>query len=295
MPGFNSPKLLADASPQELREAQRHCAKVARQAAGNFYYAFIFLPLEQRSGIEALYAFCRAGDDAIDENVQINPAGKLDELAERLDICYELKYIDPNTLALADAIQRFGFERPVFNELLAGLRADLTMHSYANFAELRRYCYCVASTIGLHCLKIFGADTEPARNYAEHLGIGMQLTNILRDLREDYNRGRIYLPVDEMKRFSCTPDDLFTEENLGRLKALTLRMADTAEGYFARADELLPRELYRKLTVARIMGRIYRQILQKIKSLERFDQRVELTPVSKLAAAYQVLTEGETL
>ena len=258
----NEVRSLGDASREDLLRAWRYSSKLAKQRAGNFYYAFIFMPVNQRRGIEALYAFCRAGDDAVDEE-HGDRAGLVNRLRRRLDICYRNCWVDDLTLSLTHAINSFGFERRHFDDLLLGIESDLTVKRYPTFNDLRLYCYRVASTVGLHCLKIFGCDNSRSRSYAENLGLGMQLTNILRDVREDFNRGRIYLPQEDLQRFGITDQELFSHSNAHLLK------------------ELIHWE-----------AAIYRRILTKITELDQFEHRVELSGSDKLSIARRVFSEA---
>ncbi len=287
-------KALDSADSREIEEAWKHCADVARRAAGNFYYAFLFLPRELRRGIYALYAFLRAGDDAADDDSNGDPQTLLLRLRQRLDLVYSGRYCDRLTLALAQAHRRFIFPREPFEEMFRGLEMDLTIKRYPTFADLRLYCYRVASTVGLLCLRIFGADTPEARRYAENLGIGMQLTNILRDLREDQQRGRIYLPAEDLARFNLPEEEIFAASRAAQLRELVLWESQRTREYFQEAERWLPRELRGKLAVAQIMGAIYKAILDRIAAADRFDRRVELSRREKIAIGYRVLAEMRT-
>ncbi|MDP8228057.1 MAG: phytoene/squalene synthase family protein [Candidatus Electryoneaceae bacterium] len=288
---------LDSVSEKQLTQARKTCAAITHKHAGNFYYAFMFMEREKRLGIEALYAFCRIGDDLADESPSLDSAQVIstegfEQLHQRLDLCFQGFYTDDLTLSLADAIQRFGFERIHFDELLLGLESDLTMTRYETFEQLRQYCYRVASTVGLLCLKIFDCDTDKSRRYAEYLGIGMQLTNILRDLREDYDRGRIYLPQTDMKKFGLEGDDLFAQAHVDRLEKLIHWEAERAEGFFIRAEVELTPDLRKQLVIARIMGAIYRKILERIIEHNQFDERIELTTWEKMQIARNVFAES---
>jgi len=279
---------LEQASDSELKQAWQTCARLTRRHAGNFYYAFIFMPVERRRAIQALYAFCRAGDDAVDEETR-DPAASLARLRERLDLCYDDCYIDDLTLALAHAIRNFELERRHFEELLLGVEMDLNVKRYQSFDELRLYCYRVASTVGLLCLRIFGCDTEDSRKYAETLGIGMQLTNILRDIREDLERGRIYIPLEDLRRFDIDEQALFLPGSNHHLQELVKCMAARAEAFLDEADGCLKNEMKRCLYPAMIMAAIYREILHKICTFNDLGLRVELTRTNKIKIAQQIL------
>ncbi|MDP8237920.1 MAG: squalene/phytoene synthase family protein [Candidatus Hatepunaea meridiana] len=283
--------ILDNVSETELLKAHRKCSEIVKHSASNFYYAFVFLPTEQRYGIEALYAFCRAGDDVADDRSS-GKTGLLQKLRKRLDLCYNEQYLDKSTLALAWAIKRFRFNREHFDDLLLGIESDLTVKRYATFNDLRLYCYRVASTVGLLCLNIFGCDNQDNRLYAENLGIGMQLTNILRDLKEDADRNRIYIPQEDLHRFDIIEDDIFAPANNHSLIEMVRWEAERAKQFFQEAEAHLKQEMRKPMFAARIMGSIYEKILGNISKLERFEKRVELTAIEKLAIARMIFTEA---
>jgi len=280
-------RILSEATSSELDMAWQNCSKIAKHAAGNFYYAFIFMSKEQRRGIEALYAFARVSDDAVDGEGG-NKAGLLKMLRQRLDLCFDGSYIDDLTLALAHAIKRFGFDRRHFDDLLLGIESDLSVKRYSTFDQMRIYCYRVAATIGFICLKIFGCDNEDSRLYSENLSIGMQITNILRDLHEDFERGRIYLPQEDLIRFEINEEELFAPQNASKVIELIRWEANRADKYFREADAHLNQYNRKPLFPAMIMGEIYRTILRKIQLLEIFDRRIELSVKEKISIAQKV-------
>jgi len=282
---------LEGASAEELNRAWQHCAIITRRHAGNFYYAFIFMPAEKRRAIQALYAFCRIGDDAVDE-AQGDPRKIIELLRYKLDLCYNGRYIDELTLALSHAIKQYAFEKKHFEELLLGIEMDLSVNRYQTFDELRVYCYRVASTVGLLCLKIFDCDTENSRQYAESLGIGMQLTNILRDIREDIDRDRIYIPLEDLERFGVKESDLVNRVNNKDIKDLVNWEAERAGSFFTEAENCLTHGMRRKLYPAMIMGDIYREILNKIVADDKLEKRVELTRKDKIKIARRIITDG---
>ncbi len=282
-----------DADATGLRSAYRYCASLTQRYAGNFRYAFRFLPNDQRNGIYALYSFCRLADDATDDGVD-NPAELLNSLEGQLDGCYRGMYNDELTLALADTIHRFDLDRIDFKDMLTGMRSDLTVNRYDTFSDLEIYCYRVASTVGLHCIRIFGADNEQSRLYARNLGIAMQLTNILRDVKEDFDRGRIYIPQEDLKRFDLVDESLFVDNGRDKLNDLIRWEAKRVENYFRKAEETLPAKLSSRLFVARIIGAIYQELLRKIERAERHDQRIELSHWEKLHIACRAMLNGKS-
>ncbi|MCL6480509.1 MAG: squalene synthase HpnC [Firmicutes bacterium] len=193
-----------------LDAAYAGCERLVRAAHTNFYFAFHLLPRPKRRALCALYAFMRRADDIADG------PGSAEEKAERLrQLGAELHHglarasvADPVLAALADTVQRYAIPHRLLDDLLSGAAMDLTVRTYARFEDLRDYCYRVAGTVGLCCLQVFGYRDARAPELAEQLGIAFQLTNILRDLREDFERGRIYLPEEDLQRFGCTGPDL---------------------------------------------------------------------------------------
>jgi len=288
-PPANRP--LASASPEELQHAYTVCADIVRQSAGNFYYSFIFLSKEQRRGIESLYAFCRFSDDLADSLIVDCNQSRFACLRERLELSYNGYFSDPLTLALADSVVRFGLEKQPFDDLLIGLESDLSVTRYETFDETRLYCYRVASTVGLLCLKVFGCDTPRTREYAVLHGIGMQLVNIIRDVQEDYDRGRIYIPLEDLVRFGLTPERLFDPPCKPLLNGLMHFQAERARQYLDQAAQLVRPEDKRPLVVARIIGEFYRKILEKVIKQAQYDRRIELPIWEKLKIARRVYAD----
>lgn len=281
---------LNQASAGELAAAYRHCAAVVHKTAGNFYYAFLLLPKYQRNGIHALYAFCRAGDDAADDpHVEIDRHQALVRLRQRLDGCYNGQYSDHLTLALADAIHRFHFDRRDFDDLLLGIESDLSVVDVETEDDLLLYCYRVASTVGLLCLKIFGADDESDRQFAISLGKGMQLTNILRDIREDLQQGRLYIPSSLIRSAGATRESLFDNSNIDRLEYIVRNVAAIARNYFGRAKEALHPDHTGRLRSALAMGAIYEAILTRIEKNPVSPVKAELSRVEKLMLVRKLL------
>lgn len=238
----------------------------------SFYYSFLVLPAAQRDAILAVWDFCRAVDDAVDEA----PAGQQERLLtqwrDELARCYGAGA--PGTAqgrALQPPIARFGLPRSAFDALLEGVEMDLHRRRYDTFAELYEYCIRVASAVGLLCVEIFGCTDPRSRQYAIELGVALQLTNILRDVLADFERGRVYIPQEDLARFGCSEKDLSLEiERRGAgirsdaVRALLAFQAARARDYYARADAALPRADARRLVAARIMRAIYGGILARI-------------------------------
>ena len=195
----------------DLESAYEACRTITRREAKNFYYAFLTLPAAKRRAIYAAYAFCRLCDDSVDEETSADAKLKaLSNLQANLDNTYSGSASSPVYVALADVARNYKIPQAYFQEIILGVESDLVKDRFQNFDELKDYCYRVASVVGLICLQIFGYKDDDAKEYAVDLGLAMQLTNIIRDVREDLDMGRVYLPQDEMARFG------YSEEEIGR-------------------------------------------------------------------------------
>ena len=252
---------------------QADLTDVARDT--NFYYSFLVLPADKRQAIVAVWDFCRAVDDAVDEMggaPACDVAREIKRWRGELAACFEDGR--PQTRqgeALQPFVPRFRLPRPAFEALIEGVEMDIGDRRYETFADLYEYCIRVASAVGLICLEIFGYGDPASREYATELGVALQLTNILRDVPEDLRRGRVYIPQQELRAHGCTEDDLRTEvERRGSgvrspaVKTLLKAQADRAKAYYARAARTLPRSDARPLVAAEIMGAVYRAILDAI-------------------------------
>jgi 15-cis-phytoene synthase len=263
-------------------------ATLVRQSRSSFYYSFLFLPRPKREAIYAVYALSRSVDDIADDPGEVTEkAERLKAWREEIDRCYAGQPTQPITIQLRDCLNRYPIPKSYFEELLAGVEMDLTLTRYATFADLHTYCYRVASVIGLICIEIFGYSGESAKEYAVNLGLALQLTNILRDLKTDGRRGRIYLPQVDLQRFGYSEEDLlrcrYTPEFFGLMRF----EADRAREHFRRAAESLAPEDRKNMVAAQIMGRIYRETLEAIarKDYRVFDGRIALSTPRKLQLA----------
>ena len=255
------------ASTSELDLAYADCRDLTRREAKNFYYAFVTLPLEKRKAIYAAYAFCRHCDDSVDEAA--SPEDKLSALAglqANLDDAYQGRPPTPTFLALADAADRYSIPQDYFRQIILGVESDLVKSRYQDFDELRQYCYRVASVVGLVCLQIFQYRDEVAREYAVDLGLAMQLTNIMRDVREDWDMGRVYLPQDEMERFGYTEQHLEAGIHNEAFEALLRFQAERAREYFRSGFRLLPYLSRRSRACPAVLGAIYSRVLDRIEA-----------------------------
>jgi len=233
--------------------------------ATSFYYSFLALPADKRQAIIAVWDFCRAVDDAVDEPGGTAPECALEIWREEVRRLYESGM--PETAegkALAPFVAAFKLPRSAFEDLIDGVAMDLGTRRYETFEGLRQYCLRVASAVGLICVEIFGYRDLQTRDYAVNLGIALQLTNIIRDIAGDLQRGRMYLPLEDLRRFGCSEDDLRAGRLTGNVRQLLAFQAGRAREFYAKADRSLPRGDERGLVAARIMGAIYFQILRSI-------------------------------
>ena len=233
----------------------------------NFALAFRALPPDQREAIRAVHAFSRQVDDSVDETP--DPGRAREEISRWRDevaACYEGEPKEPAARALRPHLERFRIPRVYLDELLSGVEMDLTHLRYATFEELRRYCYRVASVVGLICLRIFGDEEERGRAYAENLGMALQLTNILRDLGSDLARGRIYLPREDLHAFGYPEEELARKERNAAFRELMRFQVARARGFFAAAEREASSLDPRRILAAEIMGRIYRRLLTRIEA-----------------------------
>ena len=265
-----------------LELAYAECRTLTRREAKNFYYALITLPEDKRKAIYAAYAFCRHCDDSVDEaNSPEDKLAALTELQVGLEQTGRGHAPSPMFLALADAADRYDIPLEYFREIISGVESDLVKTRYQNFDELREYCYRVASVVGLVCLQIFQynpRDGAAAKKHAIDLGLAMQLTNIMRDVREDWNMGRVYLPQDEMARFGYTEECLAAavassgagagaskERPDSRAFVELMRFqGERARGYFREGFRLLPHLSRRSRACPAVLGAIYSKLLDRI-------------------------------
>ena len=276
-----------------LRAAYTECQVTARRAARNFYYSFLVLPRRERLAMCALYTFMRLTDDLGDSEAPV--AARRDALLEwrrKLDHVLAGGRPDANWwLALADTVQRYSVPPQTLHAVVDGVTSDLDTCRYETFAELYQYCYQVASVVGLACVRVWGTEDAQTDQLAEWCGVAFQLTNILRDLREDHERGRIYLPGEDLKRFGVTEEELGqSTASVAFLELMDFEIA-RARDYYQRCRPLFERLPPPGRAVLRVMVDVYGGLLEKI--ARRPDQvlrrRVSLSGVHKLALVARAL------
>ena len=276
----------------QLEIAYDYCQRVARKQAKNFYYAFRTLPTPKRRAIYATYAFCRMCDDIADEDMPIDEKRRqfsetrnlLTESLRRTGSEVGNDALPPEFAALSDATAAFGIPHHYYTQVIEGVESDLVKTRFENFEELKAYCYQVASVVGLICIEVFGYEDEAAREYAIDMGIAMQLTNILRDIKEDAERDRIYIPLDEMARFGYSEDDLKQGIIDERFRSLMALQVNRARDYYQRSQKLFPLIDAGARACPKVLHHAYRSILDRIdaQGYDVFSQRIGLSTFEKL-------------
>ena len=318
-----------DNVPQKMVDAAyAYCEELTRREAGNFYHSFKYLPEEQRKSICAYYAFCRRADDIADgDYVDIFPGAlgpndpeaiayrrELEELAaakpviertefedklaqlfffrKKLSTAYNrMSSTDPIFMALKHTVATYGIPREYMDDLISGMEDDLYTNRYQTFEELYSYCYRVASTVGLVCIDIYGHEsTAAAREFAEAWGIAMQLTNIIRDVQEDAERDRIYLPLEDLERFGITEEDMMSGRRLLEhpgWKPFVQEYCARVKAYRDKAFKLLPLLPKQSRYSPAAMMAFYSSILRRIERSggDVFTERVKLSKAEKLTVA----------
>ena len=265
--------------------AYAHCQRVTKAEAKNFYYAFVTLPKPRRLAIYAAYAFCRLCDDIADEPLPVEEKlRQLREVEEALESAKNGHPEGPVYQALAHAVAVYGIPWEDLVEVVRGVEMDLTITRYETFDDLRSYCYRVASVVGLICIQVCGYSDPKAREYAIDLGLAMQLTNILRDIREDSELGRVYLPQEELARFGYTEEQLMAGEiNENFTKFMEFQVA-RARDYFQQGKRLLKLLPLRTRACPSVLGGIYSRVLDRIedKGYDVYERRISLPSREKL-------------
>jgi len=313
--------------PEHMIEASyEFCEELTRREAGNFYHSFKYLPEEKRRSIMAYYAFCRRADDIADGDfVDVFPGGSSDDpesVSYRLDIerlspsgpvldrsayndkmsqlFYYRKKLstayggftstDPIFIALKDTVRKYGIQRLLLDDMISGMENDFHKNRYQTFEELYSYCYRVASTVGLVCIEIYGYDEPKAKEYAESWGVFMQLINIIRDVSEDAQRDRIYLPMEDLARWGISEDDVKSGGDLLNhpgWSPFVKEYLERADGYRQRAFKLFSHLDKSARYSPAAMASFYQSIMTKIskKNGDVFTERIQLSKTEKILLA----------
>ena len=267
-----------------------YCQQKAAASGSSFYYSFLFLPPEKRRAITALYAFCREVDDVVDETSDSHVAAtKLAWWRSEVANLYASKPQHPVTLALKPHVSMYAIGAERLNEIIDGMEMDLTQTRYLDWPGLERYCYRVASVVGIVAAGIFGYRESRTLDYAKDLGIAFQLTNIIRDVGEDARKNRIYLPMADLKSFDVPASDILQARHSPQFERLMQFQAARARTHYESALAALPSADRRAQRPGLIMAAIYRTLLEEIErdGFKVLERRISLTPLRKFWIAWK--------
>jgi phytoene synthase len=269
-------------------DAYAWCKEYTKERAKNFYYAFAILPEEKRNAIYAAYSFSGLVDDIADELTdRAEQERQLADARARLAACYRGDREGALFVALGDAIDRYHVPPDLFEELVNGVEMDFTLNRYETWDDLYQYCYRVASMVGLICTSVFGTKPDPqARTYAIELGIALQIVNIMRDVREDAERGRVYFPAADLAAHGLTADDVLACRYDERFAAMMRTQGARAHDYFARGRRLLPLLDLRSRMCVNVLQGVYAEILKRIEARDYdvLNERVSLSGREKMTS-----------
>jgi 15-cis-phytoene synthase len=272
-----------------------YCQQKAVQSGSSFYYSFLFLPTERRRAITALYAFCREVDDTVDDCTDISIArNKLMWWRKEIKSMLDGAPSHPVTQALQPHVAVYSLQGKHLQAIIDGMEMDLDQTRYLDFPGLKRYCWHVASVVGILSASIFGVRRPETLEYAEKLGLAFQLTNIIRDVGEDARKGRIYLPVNELQQFNVTAADILNARHSENFEKLMRFQAERAQALYEEAFALLPAEDRRSQRPGLIMAAIYRALLNEIEhdGFHVLNEKISLTPIRKLWLAWKTYVRG---
>ena len=267
----------------------------AAASGSSFYYAFLFLPAPRRAAITAFYAFCREVDDVVDDAVDLGVAAtKLAWWSTEVAQAYAGRPSHPVMQALMPHASPYGIAQHHLQSVIEGCQMDLEQTRYLDYPNLQRYCHLVAGVVGEVAAAIFGQTQAQTTTYAHTLGQALQLTNIIRDVGEDAQRGRIYLPVNELQRFDVKAHEILKRVPSERFQALMAFQAQRAHALYDEAFALLPEADHRSQKPGLMMASIYRSLLREIEAqgFPVLERRVRLTPLRKLWLAWKVQALG---
>ena len=265
---------------------------ITRKSASNLALAFVLLPKAKRDGMSALYAFCREVDDVADNEASPVPERREQLAAWRADVrraCGAETPVFPVNRELQPVIHQYHLPFEHFDALLQGVEMDLDIKRCENYEQLELYCYRVASVVGLLSIEVFGYQDPTCGGYAVSLGKALQLTNILRDVRTDAERGRIYLPLSELARFKVSPEEILRLEYSSRFVDLAHSVAQRARQFYQMARETLPAADRRSMVAAELMGAVYWRLLRKLERQSFSVFGPELTRLNKGQKALLIL------
>ena len=244
---------------------QEYCKQKTKESHSSFLSAFIFLKKEKREALTALYAYCREVDDIADECIDHEIASKkLNWWREEIERLFKGEPQHPVSKALHPFLNHFNLSKNYFIEIIDGMEMDVKFNRYESFEQLELYCYRVASCVGILSAHIFGFKNKDTLTFAKNLGIALQLTNIIRDLGEDARRGRIYIPLDELKKLGVSEEEIISLKNSEKIKILVQNQSDRAKKFYDLASKTLPIEDKKSQKISLVMGNIYYVLLKEI-------------------------------
>jgi phytoene synthase len=272
-----------------------YCQQKTAQSGSSFYYSFLFLPPERRRAITALYAFCREVDDTVDECTDESIARiKLAWWRKEISSMYAGQQTHPVTQALQPHIVPYKLKEEHLQAIIDGMEMDLNQTRYLDYAALGKYCWHVASVVGILSASIFGVTNPQTLQFAEKLGLAFQLTNIIRDVGEDARKGRIYLPINELQQFNVTAAEILNSKHSEKFEKLMAFQTARAQQAYDDAFALLPKEDRRAQRPGLMMAAIYRAVLTEVQAdgYHVLNQRISLTPIRKLWLAWKTYIRG---
>ena len=272
-----------------------YCQQKTVQSGSSFYYSFLFLAPERRRAITALYAFCREVDDTVDECTDQSIARiKLAWWRSEVSTMYAGTPTHPVMQALQPHLAIYNLEQKHLQAIIDGMEMDLDQTRYLDYPAMQKYCWHVASVVGILSASIFGVTNPKTLEYAEKLGLAFQLTNIIRDVGEDARKGRIYLPINELQQHNVTAADLLNARHSDKFENLMRFQVERAKKVYEEAFALLPQEDRRAQRPGLMMAAIYRTLLDEIErdNFHVLTQRISLTPLRKLWLAWKTYVRG---
>lgn len=272
-----------------MRSPEQSVSDITRKSRSNFYYSFMFLPKAKREAIHTVYSFCRISDDIVDDDAPLESRADALTHWESQFLSGPGKTAHPLIQKVYDVMDRFHIPARYFVDVIQGMRMDLTKQEYRTFAELREYAYYVASVVGLICIEIFHYRDPETRVYAEHLGVALQLTNIMRDAHEDAKNGRLYLPEEDLKQFDYHPDELKNAVYDDRFLAMMEFQYKRALDLYQQAVDHLPETDRKSMMVAEMMRAIYFKLLQELKqqNFQIFQNKIRVSTPRKLSTVFK--------
>lgn len=270
---------------------------ILKNASSNFFSSFVFLSKEKKQALKVIYAFCHLADSIADsKNSQENKRELLNELNNEIDNCYKETPVTQLGSDIVQVVRNYNIDKQVMSDLIKGVMMDIAPNRFQSFKELQLYCYHVAGTVGIMCVSIFLEDSLKAREFAVSLATALQLTNILRDIKEDYLQDRIYLPLEDFEKFGYSVEELNGKVlNVHYFNWINFQVERAQSFYNLAADQM--KGLYRKdLVSAEVMGQIYYRILKKIRTnpSQIFKKRINLLKIEKIYIAAKSFCQNRT-